>query len=108
MVKQPLSINVARMRKLNWQTRGFYTPGSRVRCSPHPKEFDYETGLLAVAAESKAFRIHADLLSGDLAIAACSALFSSDEMRAWMRMPRSFDFGTFGLPILVLIKILCV
>jgi hypothetical protein len=64
----------------------------------------YETGLLALAAESKALRIHSDLLSGDLTIAACSALCSCGETRACMSIPRRLATGTLGLPILVLIK----
>jgi hypothetical protein len=68
----------------------------------------YEIDLLALAAESKALRIHSDLLFGDLAIAARSALCSSGETRACMSILRRLAAATLGLPILVLIKNLCV
>jgi|SRR5579862_3851606 len=63
---------------------------------------------ISLAAESKTVRTHSDLLFRDLAIAACSSLFSSGDRRAFTIMPRSLDLGTFGLPILGFIKILCV
>jgi hypothetical protein len=47
------------------------------------------------------------LLPRDLAIAACISLCSSGNSRALTIMPRRFAFGTFGLPILVLINTLC-
>jgi hypothetical protein len=66
--------------------------GKPVATTPPDCEFDarriqkesvfYETGLLALAAESKALRIHSDLLFGDLAIAARNVLCSSGETRA--------------------------
>jgi hypothetical protein len=65
---------------------------------------NYETGSLHLATNSKALRIHSDLLCRDVAIAACISLFSSGDTRAWTRMPRSLAFGTFGLPIFGFIK----
>ena len=61
--------------------------------------FDYATCLQLLAVESRAWRTHSDLLCGDLAIAACSSLFSPGDSRALTIMPRSLDFGTLGLPI---------
>jgi hypothetical protein len=93
------------VRKLNWETRGYYTPGLRVQCSPHPLGFEDETRAYSLAAESKAVRIHSDLLRGDLAIAACIVRFSSGETRACKSIPRLCLAAIFGLPILEFIKL---
>ena len=77
-----------------------------VRGSSHP--LYYEAVLSLSAAESNAFRIHADLPSGERCIAPAITLFSSGETLACIRIPRNLAFGTFGLPIFGFIKILCV
>jgi hypothetical protein len=84
--------------------------GKPVDFTPPDCEFDarrihmeidvYENCLSFLAAESNALRIQSDLLCGDLAIAACSSLFSSGESLALTMIPRNLAFATFGLPIL--------
>ena len=64
----------------------------------------YENCVPFLATESNALRIHSDFLCGDLAIAARISLSSSGESLACMRIPRNSAFGTFGLPIFLLIK----
>src|SRR5258708_3073804 len=94
MAESPRGGIVHRVRKLNRKTRGFYThriASSRLAASIRFKE-NYATDI-SRAAESKAFRTHSDLLSGDLAIAACIAFDSSGETRACIRMPLRFSFG---------------
>jgi len=73
-----------------------------VRGSSHPLVYDADLSL--PAAESNAFRIQSPLPSGEAAMAVCITLFSSLETRAWMMIPRSLAFGTFGLPIFAFIK----
>lgn len=92
-----------RVRKLTGKPGGRYTHGLRVRSSPHP-ESDYAACLQFLAVESRACRTHSDLLCGDLAIAACNSLSSSGDNRAITVFPRFLAFGSFGLPILVLIN----
>jgi|HubBroStandDraft_4_1064222.scaffolds.fasta_scaffold425401_2 hypothetical protein len=70
--------------------------------------FDYDCDLPFLAVANRAWRTHSDLLLRDVAIAACNSRFSSGDTRAWTRMPRRLAFGTFGLPIFVLIKTLCI
>ena len=86
--------------------------GKPVDITPPDCEFDarrihteqaYETNF-SRAAKSKAFRIHSDLLPRDLAIAARISLASSGDSLACIKISRSFAFGTFGLPIFLLIK----
>jgi hypothetical protein len=90
------------VRKLIGKLGVPYNRRLRVRGSPHPN--GYEPGLSLTAAESNAFRIHADLPSGERRIASLIALFSSGESRALMMIPRNLAFASFGLPILLLIK----
>jgi hypothetical protein len=73
-----------------------------VRGSPHP--LTYEAGLSLAAADSNAFRAHSDWLCPEWRIAPLIAWLSSGETRVTMKMPRFLAFGTFGLPILLLIK----
>jgi hypothetical protein len=94
------------VRKLTGKLGVPYNRRLRVRGSPHPH--DYGAVLPPRAAESKAFRIQSDLLSEVLAIAAFISRFSSGEIRASIKIPRFFAFGTVGLPIFGFIKILCV
>jgi hypothetical protein len=68
------------VRKLIGKLGVPYNRRLRVRGSPHPH--DYETGLSLPAAESNAFRIQLDLVSGDRRIASLIVLFSSGESRA--------------------------
>jgi hypothetical protein len=82
------------VRKLIGQARGLYTPGLRVRGSPHP------------ATERRAFLTHSDVDSPARLIASAMVRFSSGESLAWMRIARFLDFGTFGLPIFGFIKTL--
>jgi hypothetical protein len=56
------------VRKLTGQTRVPYNRGLQVRGSPHPQ--DYGDVLPPRAAESNAFRMQSDLLSGEASIAA--------------------------------------
>lgn len=65
---------------------------------------DYDADLPALARSSNAVRIQSDLPSPDWRIASLITLFSSGETRACMRIPRTSDFGSFGLPILGFIK----
>jgi hypothetical protein len=90
------------VRKLIGKLGVPYNRRLRVRGSPHP--FDYDAGLSPAAAESNAFRIQSDLLSGERRIASLITLFSSGESRAFTMIPRSLAFASFGLPILLLIK----
>ena len=76
-----------------------------VRGSSHP--LNYDADLSFPAAESNAFRIQSDLLSGERCIAASITLFSSGESLALTMMPRNLAFATFGLPIFVFIISLC-
>jgi len=94
--------------KSSWVRRLIGKPGVpynrrlRVRGSPHPN--DYDAGLSLPAAESNAFRIQSDLLSGERRIASLITLFSSGESRAFTMIPRNLAFASFGLPIFLLIK----
>src|SRR5208283_4648675 len=96
-------IQICAIFKSVWVRRLIGKPGVpynrrlRVRGSPHP--MNYETGLSLPAAESNAFRIQSDLLSGERRIAASITLFSSGESLALTIMPRNLAFATFGLPI---------
>ncbi|MGH7968580.1 MAG: hypothetical protein ACREIC_07635 [Limisphaerales bacterium] len=67
-------------------------------------DFGYETAPFPLAASSTAFRIHSERLPGDLEIAARIRLASSARTLNCIKMVRFSDFGTFGLPILDLIK----
>jgi hypothetical protein len=58
-----------------------------------------------VAAARTAFRIHSDLLPGDLAIAARTLFASSGRSLNCIKMARFSDFGTLGLPSLAFISI---
>jgi hypothetical protein len=83
-----------------------YNRRLRVRGSSHPH---YDDGCLSLpAAESNAFRAHSDWLWPEWRIAPLIAWLSSGETRVTIKMPRFLAFGTFGLPIFVLIKTLCV
>lgn len=81
--------------------------GKPVATTPPDCEFDarriqigrYEICLSFLAVNSKALRIHSDLLCGDLAIAACITRFSSWETLACIKMPLYLALGTVGLPI---------
>jgi len=90
------------VRKLIGKLGVPYNRRLRVRGSPHPN--DYDAGLSLAAAESNAFRIQADLPSGDRRIAPEITVFSSGETLACIRIPRNLAFGTFGLPIFGFIK----
>jgi len=92
------------VRKLIGQARGLYTPGLRVRGSPHP----VSQADTLLADSIRAFLTQSEVLSADLETAALMVLCSSGESLAWMRIARFLAFGTFGLPILDFIKILCV
>jgi hypothetical protein len=76
-----------------------------VRGCSHPLFYDADLSL--PAAESNAFRIQSDLLSGERRIAASITLFSSGESLALTMMPRNLAFATLGLPIFVFIISLC-
>ena len=101
----PILVSDSWVRKLTGKPGGATPPDCEFEAR-RIHSFRYETVSLLLAASSKAIRIHSDRLPRDLAIAACISLLSSGESLAWMRIPRSFDFGTFGLPILVPIKTL--
>ena len=73
-----------------------------VRGSPHPLFYDADLSL--PAADSNAFRIQSDLLSGERRIASLITLFSSGESRAFTMIPRNLAFASLGLPIVLLIK----
>jgi hypothetical protein len=77
-----------------------------VRGSPHP--LVYYADLSLPAADSNAFRAHSDWLCPARRIAPLITWLSSGEIRVTMKMPRFLAFGIFGLPIFLLIKILCV
>ena len=68
-----------------------------VRGSSHPLNYDADLSL--PAAESNAFRIHADLTSPDRFTAAFTALVSSGANRAPIRVSLDSPFGNIGLPI---------
>jgi hypothetical protein len=90
------------VRKLTGKLGVPYNRRLRVRGSPHP--LNYEGVLLPLAVESNAFRIQSDAMSGDALIAAFISLFSSVESRMLIIIPRTLDFGSFGLPIFGFIK----
>ena len=69
------------VRKLIGKLGVPYNRRLRVRGSPHP--LIYHAYLPPRAAESNAFRIQSDWLSGVALIAACISLFSSVESSAW-------------------------
>ena len=73
-----------------------------VRGSSHP--YYYDAGLSLPAADSNAFRVHSDFISFERRIASSITLFSSCEIRVNIRIPRTFAFGSFGLPIFAFIK----
>ena len=60
--------------------------------------------LSLIAAVSKVFRTHSDSNKPERFTASETGLYSSDENRAWTRIPRNLAFGTFGLPIFDFIK----
>src|SRR5208283_4763105 len=101
-------IQICAIFKSVWVRRLIGKPGVpynrrlRVRGSPHP--LNYDAGLSLPAAESNAFRIQSDLVSGDRRMASEITLFSSGEIRASISIPRTLDFGSFGLPIFGFIK----
>jgi hypothetical protein len=90
------------VRKLIGKLGVPYNRRLRVRGSPHP--LFYDADLSCPAAESNAFRIQSDALSGDALTAALIVLFSSVESRMLIITPRTLDFGSFGLPIFGFIK----
>jgi len=90
------------VRKLIGKLGVPYNRRLRVRGSSHP--LIYEAYLPTRAAESNAFRIQSDWLSGDALIADWISSFSSGDSRAFTMIPRSLCFATFGLPIFGFIK----
>jgi len=90
------------VRKLIGKLGVPYNRRLRVRGSPHPLFYDADLSL--PAAESNAFRIQSDLPSGERRMASEISLFSSGEIRASIRIPRTLPFGSFGLPIFGFIK----
>ena len=93
------------VRKLIGKLGVPYNRRLRVRGSPHPLFYDADLSL--PAADSNAFRIHSDLLSGVRRIAPLIVLASSGDTRACIKTPLYLAFGTFGLPILVFINSFC-
>jgi hypothetical protein len=73
-----------------------------VRGSSHPLNYDADLSL--PAAESNAFRAHSDWFCPARRIAPLITWLSSGETRVTMKTPRFLAFGTFGLPIFLLIK----
>ncbi len=94
------------MRKLTGKPVGSTHPDCEFEARRIHRTGQYYDDGFSRAAESRAFRTHSDLLPGDLAIAACNSLSSSGESLALTMIPRSFDFGTLGLPILCFIHTL--
>jgi hypothetical protein len=90
------------VRKLIGKLGVPYNRRLRVRGSPHPLYYDADLSL--PAADSNAFRAHSDWFCPVCRIAALIIRFSSGETRVTMKMPRLLAFGTFGLPIFLLIK----
>ena len=84
------------VRKLIGQARGLYTPGLRVRGSPHPHS----------AIASNAFLTQSEVDSPARLTASAMVRFSSGESLAWMRIDRFLAFETFGLPIFAFITTL--
>jgi len=104
---------ISGLRSLNWVRKLTGKPGV-----PTPPDCEFEARRIhkigqsyatdfSRAAESKAFRTHADLLPRDLAIAARISLDSSGDSLACIRIPLNLLRGTFGLPIFDFIKSLC-
>src|SRR5271156_1610427 len=90
------------VRKLIGKLGVPYNRRLRVRGSPHPLNYDADLSL--PAADSNAFRAHSDWLCPARRIAPLITWLSSGETRVTMKMPRFLAFGTFGLPIFLLIK----
>jgi hypothetical protein len=93
------------VRKLIGKLGVPYNRRLRVRGSPHPLFYDADLSL--PAADSNAFRIQPDFTCPDSRIAPLIVLASSGDMRACIKTPLYLAFGTFGLPILVLINSFC-
>jgi hypothetical protein len=91
------------VRQLIGKPGGYTSPDCEFEARRIHKGRTYAAAF-SLAAESKTFRTHSDLLCGDLAIAACNSRFSSGDRRALTIIPRSLDFATLGLPILGFIK----
>jgi len=92
------------VRKLTGKPVGSTPPDCEFEARRIHKTGQHYAADFSRAAESKAFRTHADLLPRDLAIAARISLCSSGDSRALTIMPRNLAFGTFGLPIFGFIK----
>jgi hypothetical protein len=90
------------VRKLIGKLGVPYNRRLRVRGSSHPLFYDADLSL--PAADSNAFRVHSDFISLERRIASSITLFSSWEIRVSIRIPRTFAFGSFGLPIFGFIK----
>src|SRR5437899_314397 len=76
------------VRKLIGQARGLYTPGLRVRGSPHPVQ----------AAASSVSLIHSDCVFPALSTASRSRFASSWASRTAIKTCLDLLFGTLGLP----------
>ncbi len=102
IVASRISNHLARVRKLTGKPVAFTTSD----CEFETRRIHriYETYLPFLAVASSAWRTHSDLLPGNLAIAACSSRFSSDDNRALTIMPLSLVLATGGRPILAFIK----
>jgi hypothetical protein len=95
-------------RIMVWCLRVRKLTGKPVGSTPPDCEFDarrihwnllgYETGLLALDAESKTVRIHSEVVFRDMAIAACICFASGGVNLAANNLPLAFCVPIFGLP----------
>jgi hypothetical protein len=90
------------VRKLIGKLGVPYNRRMGVRDSSHPLNYDADLSL--PAAVSNAFRVHSDFIIFERRIASLITLFSSWEILVNIRIPRTFAFGSFGLPIFGFIK----
>src|ERR1019366_1074273 len=91
------------VRKLIGKLGVPYNRRLRVRGSPHPN--DYDAGLSLAAAESNAFRNHADLSNFAPRIAALICFASGGVTRTANTSPLAFCVPIFGRPSLLFIII---
>ena len=98
------------VRKLIGKLGVPYNRRLRVRGSPHPLNYDADLSL--PAADSNAFRIHADLLCPACRIASLSCLASMGVNRVVKNTPLAFFVPIFGLPavffIIIVTQISCI
>jgi hypothetical protein len=75
-------------------------------CESEARRIQNQAAMSLSATVNNALRSHSDFDALARRIAAVIFWLSSGESRACIRIPRSLDFGTFGLPSLAFINTL--